>query len=123
MAVLDQIFKAYDVRGTVPDQLDATRADLVIIDPLSAYFGTSLDSYRDTDVRAVLEPVSKLAERRWQLAPSSDQGGQPAGVEPAGVRGRSCFAPHVRVRVDDAAGHGQMHIHRLACDEQVHDLG
>jgi hypothetical protein len=44
--------------------LDATQAVLVVIDPLSAYFGTRLDSYRDTDVRAVLEPVAKLAERR-----------------------------------------------------------
>jgi hypothetical protein len=44
--------------------LDATQAVLVIIHPLSAYFGTRLDSYRDTDVRAVLEPVAKLAERR-----------------------------------------------------------
>jgi hypothetical protein len=44
--------------------IDATQAVLVIIDPLSAYFGTRLDSYRDTDVRAVLEPVAKLAERR-----------------------------------------------------------
>jgi hypothetical protein len=44
--------------------LDATQACLVVIDPLSAYFGTRLDSYRDTDVRSVLEPVSKLAERR-----------------------------------------------------------
>jgi phosphomannomutase len=29
MAVLDQIFKAYDVRGTVPDQLDATLAERI----------------------------------------------------------------------------------------------
>lgn len=44
--------------------LDATQASLLIIDPLSAYFGTALDSYRDTDVRSVLEPIVKLAERR-----------------------------------------------------------
>jgi len=44
--------------------LVATEASLVIIDPLSAYFGTALDSYRDTDVRSVLEPIVKLAERR-----------------------------------------------------------
>jgi hypothetical protein len=44
--------------------LDATSAVLVVIDPLSAYFGTRLDSYRDSDVRSVLEPVARLAERR-----------------------------------------------------------
>jgi hypothetical protein len=44
--------------------LNVTGAILVIIDPVSAYFGTRLDSYRDTDVRSVLEPVAKLAERR-----------------------------------------------------------
>ena len=43
--------------------IETTRATLVVIDPLSAYFGTRLDSYRDTDVRSVLEPVAKLAER------------------------------------------------------------
>jgi hypothetical protein len=37
---------------------------LIVIDPLSAYFGRALDSYRDSDVRSVLEPVTKLAERR-----------------------------------------------------------
>jgi hypothetical protein len=44
--------------------IEKTQAKLVIIDPLSAYFGTKLDSYRDTDVRSVLEPVVRLAERR-----------------------------------------------------------
>ena len=43
--------------------IETTGAALVVIDPLSAYFGTRLDSYRDTDVRSVLEPVAKLAER------------------------------------------------------------
>jgi hypothetical protein len=44
--------------------IEETAALLVIIDPLSAYFGTRLDSYRDSDVRSVLEPVVRLAERR-----------------------------------------------------------
>jgi RecA-family ATPase len=44
--------------------IETTHAILIVIDPVSAYFGTRLDSYRDTDVRAVLEPVCKLAERR-----------------------------------------------------------
>jgi hypothetical protein len=44
--------------------IDEVKPELVIIDPLSAYFGTVLDSYRDTDVRAVLAPLVKLAETR-----------------------------------------------------------
>jgi hypothetical protein len=44
--------------------LDATGAVLVIVDPLSAYFGTRLDSYRDSDVRSVLAPLVRLAEAR-----------------------------------------------------------
>lgn len=39
-----------------------TQATLVVIDPLSAYFGKG-DSYKDTDVRRALAPVAKLAER------------------------------------------------------------
>lgn len=44
--------------------IDEVKPQLVIIDPLSAYFGTALDSYRDTDVRSVLAPLVKLAETR-----------------------------------------------------------
>lgn len=38
------------------------KARLVVIDPVSAYLGKA-DSYRDTEVRAVLAPVASLAER------------------------------------------------------------
>ena len=44
--------------------IEATGAEQLVVDPVSAYFGTKLDSYRDTDVRAVLEPLVRLAERR-----------------------------------------------------------
>jgi putative DNA primase/helicase len=40
-----------------------TSAVLVIIDPLSAYLGTRLDSYKDSHVRSVLGPLAALAER------------------------------------------------------------
>ena len=36
---------------------------IVILDPLSAYFGTAHDSYKDTEVRAVLAPLVALAEQ------------------------------------------------------------
>jgi hypothetical protein len=35
---------------------------LVIIDPVTSYMGSKIDSHRTTDVRAVLEPLSKFAE-------------------------------------------------------------
>jgi len=41
-------------------QLDAR---LVVIDPLMAYLGGETNSYRDQDVRAVLSPLARLAER------------------------------------------------------------
>lgn len=44
------------------DVITATRAKLVIIDPLSAYLGDT-DSHRDSDVRAVLAPVAAIAQR------------------------------------------------------------
>ena len=46
------------------DVVARTQAALVIVDPVSAYFGTHLDSNRDTDVRSVLAPLVRVAERR-----------------------------------------------------------
>jgi hypothetical protein len=40
-----------------------TAASLVIIDPLSAYLGGKVDSYKDADVRSLLAPLAALAER------------------------------------------------------------
>lgn len=42
--------------------IKALQPILVVIDPLSAYFGTEHDSYKDTEVRAVLKPLARLAE-------------------------------------------------------------
>jgi DNA polymerase III delta prime subunit len=36
---------------------------LVVIDPVSAYFGKGVDSHRDTEVRSVLAPVTEMSER------------------------------------------------------------
>jgi putative DNA primase/helicase len=36
---------------------------LVVIDPISSYFGKGPDSHKNVDVRGVLEPVSEMAER------------------------------------------------------------
>ncbi len=43
--------------------IEETGADLVVIDPLSAYLGEH-DSHADADIRRVLGPLAKLAERR-----------------------------------------------------------
>jgi len=59
----DRTFRLFTDLPALEHLVTVTRARLVIIDPVSAYFGTALDSYRDTDVRAVLEPLVKLAER------------------------------------------------------------
>jgi archaellum biogenesis ATPase FlaH len=45
------------------DAIESTHARFVIIDPLSAYFGTGRDSYKDNEVRAVLHPLTLLAEQ------------------------------------------------------------
>jgi hypothetical protein len=41
----------------------AADAKYVIIDPLMAYLGSETNSYRDQDVRGVLAPLARLAER------------------------------------------------------------
>jgi len=38
-------------------------ARLVIVDPLMAYLGSETNSYRDQDVRGILAPLARLAER------------------------------------------------------------
>lgn len=40
---------------------------MVGIDPITAYIGGKLDSHKTTDVRSVLEPLNKLAERTGAL--------------------------------------------------------
>ncbi|MER9421447.1 AAA family ATPase [Mesorhizobium sp. M0317] len=70
--VLDAVKTRTGERGfdlsTDVEMLDRTlgqRGDyrLVIIDPISAYLGGKVDSNRNSDVRGVLAPVQKLAER------------------------------------------------------------
>jgi RecA-family ATPase len=36
---------------------------LVVVDPISSYFGSGVDTHRNTDVRGVLEPLSEMAAR------------------------------------------------------------
>jgi hypothetical protein len=54
---------------TMPQDLDVLRTEiekmsarLVILDPLAAVLGSSVDSYRDQDVRGALRPLAEIAE-------------------------------------------------------------
>ena len=42
---------------TIPD------IRLVVVDPIGSFLGSRVDSHRDSDVRSVLAPISKLAEK------------------------------------------------------------
>ncbi len=55
-------------------------------------------------------------------APSDDQAGEPRGVEAARAGRRPRPALRTGLGVDDVARHGQVRVHRLARDQQVHDL-
>jgi hypothetical protein len=46
------------------EQMDLVSARLVLIDPIMLYLDPRLNSWRDQDMRAALEPLAKLAERR-----------------------------------------------------------
>ena len=45
------------------DKLQKLKADLLIIDPISAYLG-DVDSHNNADIRAVLAPLAELASRQ-----------------------------------------------------------
>jgi hypothetical protein len=47
----------------IAEAIESVAARLVIIDPLMAYLGRDVNSYRDQDVRAVLAPVAEMADR------------------------------------------------------------
>jgi putative DNA primase/helicase len=55
---------AFDLTNDLPALKKAIRPDtrLIIIDPISAYYGKDTDSHRDADLRRILRPVCKLAE-------------------------------------------------------------
>lgn len=59
----DLIFTLQDVQTleAVLDQVGDCR--LVVIDPIGSYLGSGTNSFKDNEVRAVLAPVAKLAER------------------------------------------------------------
>ena len=52
-----------DDLAALDEVLSAGSFGLVIVDPINAYLGTSLDTHRDAALRAVLTPLGKLAEK------------------------------------------------------------
>jgi putative DNA primase/helicase len=58
----DQFFSLSRHLRSLREAIRLKHAAVVIIDPLSAFLGTNVDSYKDADVRNVLGPVSQLAE-------------------------------------------------------------
>jgi hypothetical protein len=70
IAAIEAMEHAGKERGVTLADLDAIEtaiervgAKLVVIDPLMAYLGSETNSYRDQDVRGVLAPLARLAER------------------------------------------------------------
>jgi replicative DNA helicase len=55
---------AIDIANDLPALRKAIKPDtkLIIIDPISAYYGKDTDNHRDADLRRILRPVCKLAE-------------------------------------------------------------
>jgi hypothetical protein len=49
--------------GAIEQTLASGDYRLVVVDPVNAYLGTKLDANRDTEIRAVLMPLARLAER------------------------------------------------------------
>ncbi len=47
----------------IEQAIAAVDARLVIVDPLMAYLGSDTNSYRDQDVRGILAPLARLAEK------------------------------------------------------------
>lgn len=47
----------------VEHYLEQRRYGLIVVDPINAYLGATLDTHRDAAVRSVLAPLSALAER------------------------------------------------------------
>lgn len=51
-----------DDLGALSETVKRLTASLVIVDPLSAYLGAAVNSWKDSDVRRALAPLAKLAE-------------------------------------------------------------
>ena len=63
MEVVDRPFSLSHDLEILEEAIKCTNAVLVIMDPLMAVLGHSVDSSRDQDIREVFTPLSQLAER------------------------------------------------------------
>ncbi|MGA2173023.1 MAG: AAA family ATPase [Sedimentisphaerales bacterium] len=55
----------FSLQDDLPALRQAIKPDtkLIIIDPISAYYGRGFDSHRDSDIRGILAPLCELAEQ------------------------------------------------------------
>lgn len=67
-AVVDEEGK--EAHLSLADHLESLEAEitskkyaLIIIDPINAYLGSQIDTYRDSDIRSVLSPLIKMADK------------------------------------------------------------
>ena len=56
-------FDLYEDIDVLEDQLSSDDYKLLIIDPLNNYINAGLDTYKDSHIRAVLSPLSAMAQR------------------------------------------------------------
>jgi len=63
VAVDGERLPTLDDLAAMEEGIEAVGARLVVIDPLMAFLPPHVNAYRDQDVRRVLAPLSKLAER------------------------------------------------------------
>ncbi len=59
----EQWFDLKEDVQALEDELNADDYQLLIIDPINNYINTSIDSYRDSHMRAVLSPLAAMAQR------------------------------------------------------------
>ena len=59
----EQWFDLKEDVQALEDELNSDDYQLLIIDPINNYINTSIDSYRDSHMRAVLSPLAAMAQR------------------------------------------------------------
>lgn len=56
-------FSLAEDMGLLAQVVEERRYSLIVIDPINAYLGSDVDAHRDTEIRSILAPLARLAER------------------------------------------------------------
>jgi hypothetical protein len=59
----DVMFSLNDLRALEPALQRLADCKLIVIDPIGSFLGSDIDAHRDNEVRSILAPVAKLAEK------------------------------------------------------------